>query len=296
MERPGPTLPLDNEGLARRLEEIAGLLEAEEANPFRVRAYRRAAATVRGQPIPIHALLAQRGLEGLTELSGIGASLARAIESLVHTDHLALLDRLRGEAGSVDVFTTVFGLGPELARRIHEELGIESLAELEAAAHDGRLAQVRGLGARRVRNVREALAGRFARRAGPAARRPPVRDEPPAAELLDVDREYREKAGRRTLPLIAPRRFNPTREAWLPMLHTARGERHYTALFSNTARAHELGTIRDWVVIYRDDPGGDGQWTVVTARLGALSGRRIVRGREAECARHYAREGQAKQG
>ena len=60
-----------------------------------------------------------------------------------------------------------------------------------------------------------------------------------------------------------------------------------TALFSNTARAHELGTLRDWVVIYRDDHNGAGQWTVVTARYGALQGKRVVRGRENECTDYY---------
>jgi len=282
----GRQVPLDNEGVARRLEEVAELLEAQDANPFRVRAYRTAAATLRGLERPVSELLASEGLEGLTRLAGIGESLARTIEQLATTDHLGLLDRLRGETGSTDVFETVPGLGPELARRIHEELGIESLAELEIAAHDGRLARVRGMGRRRVRAVRESLAGRFRRPPhlpeGP--RRRPSADEPPVAELLDVDREYRARAARGKLPRIAPRRFNPTGEAWLPILHTERGERHYTALFSNTARAHELGTTRDWVVIYRDDRRGDGQWTVVTGRFGALRGERIVRGREDECA------------
>jgi putative hydrolase len=68
---------------------------------------------------------------------------------------------------------------------------------------------------------------------------------------------------------------------------SAHGERHFTALYSNTARAHQLGTARDWVVIYRDDDGGLGQWTVITATTGGLRGRRVVRGREEECARHY---------
>lgn len=86
---------------------------------------------------------------------------------------------------------------------------------------------------------------------------------------------------------IAPRRFNPTSAAWLPVMHTEREERHYTALYSNTARAHEPGMTHDWVVIYRDDHGGDGQWTVVTARYGDLQGRRIVRGREDECGEFY---------
>jgi putative hydrolase len=138
------------------------------------------------------------------------------------------------------------------------------------------------MGPGRVQAVRESLAGRWRR--GPLVPRAPrpAAAEPPLAELLDVDREYRERTRKKELPLIAPHRFNPTHAAWLPVLHTTRGERHYTALFSNTARAHELGTIRDWVVIYRDDHGGDGQWTVVTARFGPLAGKRIVRGREHE--------------
>ena len=124
------------------------------------------------------------------------------------------------------------------------------------------------------------LAGRFRR--GPqipeSKRQADRADQPAVAELLDVDREYREKAAANRLPTIAPHRFNPQHEAWLPILHTHRDDRHY-----NTARAHELGTTHDWVVIYRDDHDG-GQWTVITAQLGALKGRRIVRRREAECA------------
>jgi putative hydrolase len=103
------------------------------------------------------------------------------------------------------------------------------------------------------------------------------------AELLDVDREYREKAAAGQLERIAPRRFNPTGEAWLPVLHTRRGTRRYTALFSNTARAHDAGTTRDWVVLYHDDGLGEGRHTVITAAFGPLRGRRVVAGRETEC-------------
>ena len=106
----------------------------------------------------------------------------------------------------------------------------------------------------------------------------------PIDELLDIDAQYRHLAGEGQLPRIAPRRFNPTGEAWLPVLHTQRHERHYTALFSNTARAHELGTTHDWVVIYRDDPHADGRSTVITSQFGKLRRLRIVPGREGECA------------
>jgi hypothetical protein len=109
-----------------------------------------------------------------------------------------------------DLFATVPGIGRELARRIRDRLGIETLQELEVAAWDGRLRGVPGLGRGRVLAVRESLAGRF-RRPPPrvAPRRP--EDEPPVAELLDVDLEYRTKAARGELVRIAPQRFNPAR-------------------------------------------------------------------------------------
>ena len=110
----------------------------------------------------------------------------------------------------------------------------------------------------------------------------PGEGNPSVADLLDVDREYRERSKAGTLRRIAPQRFNPTGEAWLPVLHTRRGAAEYTALYSNTARAHQLGTTRDWVVIYRDDGDNSGQWTVVTASTGELRGKRVVRGREQE--------------
>jgi hypothetical protein len=102
-----------------------------------------------------------------------------------------------------------------------------------------------------------------------------------------VDREYRQKVASGDLPVIAPRRFNPKREAWLPILHTMRGDRHYTALFSNTARAHELGKTKDWVVLYYDGRNGEHQCTVITSSRAPFVGKRIVRGREDECFSHY---------
>jgi len=288
-EEPEPD-SLTNADVAERLEQAAELLEAQQANPYRVRAYRTAAHTLRSTPQSVNELLAHGGVEALKELSGVGASLARSIEQLLRTGRLAILERLRGEVAPESVLTTVAGLGPELAARIHEQLGIESLADLELATYDGRLASVPGLGQKRICGIRESLAGRFRR--GPAlpvaTRQRTATDQPPVAELLDVDREFREKAVAGRLPTIAPRRFNPTHEAWLPILHTHRGDRHYTALYSNTARAHELGTTHDWVVIYRDDRRGDGQWTVITSQFGAMKGQRIIRGREKECSQFHA--------
>lgn len=86
------------------------------------------------------------------------------------------------------------------------------------------------------------------------------------------------------MPKIAPRRFNPSGEAWLPILHTERGDWGFTALFSNTALAHALRRVRDWVVIYfHEDSGPEGQRTVGTETRRPLAGQRVVRGRETEC-------------
>jgi hypothetical protein len=169
---------------------------------------------------------------------------------------------------------------------LHDELGLESLADLEAAAHDGRLETIAGFGAKRLAGIRDSLAQRLGR-----VRVPPKVETPPrVAELLDVDREYREKAAAGQLQRIAPRRFNPTGESWLPVLHTRRGSRRYTALFSNTARAHRAGKTRDWVVLYSDNGVGESRHTVITAAFGPLRGCRVVAGREAECISAYERE------
>ena len=110
---------------------------------------------------------------------------------------------------------------------------------------------------------------------------------PPVRDLLAVDHEYRRQARAGRLPLIAPRQLNPSGRAWLPVLHTARKDRRYTALFSNTAAAHLRGRIGDWVVLYYGGNGPPGQVTIVTEWRGPLKGKRVVRGREAECLEVY---------
>lgn len=278
-----------NAELAAALLEVAKLLEAQGASPFRVRAYRNAAETVGGFAAPLWHTVEAEGAAGLEHLPTIGRSIAGSLEHMLRTGKSPLLARLRGDDAAERLFATVADIGPKLAQRIHEQLDIDTLWELEAAAQDGRLAQVRGMGKKRLRAVRESLAGRF-RQTAPVKSKSAAETEweAPVGELLDVDREYRESAAKGRLPRIAPRRFNPTHAAWLPVLHTQRDERHYTAMFSNTARAHELDATNDWVVIYRDDAGNHGQSTVITSNFGALRGKRIVRGRETECAAHHA--------
>jgi hypothetical protein len=76
-------------------------------------------------------------------------------------------------------------------------------------------------------------------------------------------------------------------ESWLPILHTVRNGRHYTALFSNTARAHEQGKTDDWVVLFCDNGDMEHRFTAITSEFGRLQGQRIVAGREAECEKYY---------
>lgn len=265
-----------NADVADRLDELATLVEQQGGSGYRVGAYRRAAASVRRASEPISEVLHQRGIDGLKAIPGVGESIARAIRDLVRHGRLAMLERLRGEGDPVKVLASVPGIGPVLADRLHHDFGIETLEELEAAAHEGRLRRA-GIGDKRLAGIRDSLAHRLAR----VHRPPPTHTRGPTlAEILDVDREYREKAAQGALVRIAPRRFNPRRIAWLPILHTERGGRHYTALFSNTARAHRLGRTDDWVVIYwdGDDGAGEGRCTVITARGQGDLNRRIVRG------------------
>lgn len=285
-----------NREISERLREVAELLSAQGASPFRVGAYRRAADTIAQLGEDVRELVLRSGLGGLVELPGIDRALAGAILELVRTGRLGLLDRLRGTLDPERLFCTLPGVGPTLAHEIHESLHVDTLEALETAAWDGRLAAVPGMGERRVQALKLALAGVLGRArglSGPDAPSTAASPEPPVALLLDVDAEYRRRAAAGELRMIAPRRFNPEGRAWLPILHTERDRWHFTALFSNTARAHQLGRTDDWVIItFADDGHHERQRTVVTETHGPERGRRVVRGREAECS-HLRLEGAA---
>jgi DNA polymerase (family X) len=283
--KPNTTLNLD---IAARLDEVATIFAQQGANRFRVRAYRNAANALRSLRKSMAEIFRREGIEGLERLPGVGASIARAIRDILLHGRLAMLDRLRGESEGIAIRASVPGIGRKLARRFRDDLGIETLEELEMAAHDRRIEKFPGIGAKRLAGIRDSLAqrlGRIRRRAGA-----PVRGRvPPVAELLDIDREYREKAAAGKLAQIAPRRFNPEREFWLPVLHTTQNGRHYTALFSNTAHAHERGKTLDWVVLFCDNGATEHRFTVITSEFGRLQGERIVAGREPECEKYYDR-------
>jgi putative hydrolase len=275
-----------NQQIAGSLEEVSRILSEQGANRFRVQAYVHAADALRLLAEPVAEVLAREGLEGLEKIPGVGDTIAHVIRDIVLHGHSGMLERLRGESDPIAQLSSVPGIGKNTAWKLHEELGIETLQELEAAAHDGRLQKLAGIGTKRLAGIRDTLAQRLGRLPKPRSSSP-LSHEPSLTEVLDVDRQYRTDANAGKIKLIAPKRFNPTGEAWLPVLHTTRGPRHYTALFSNTARAHELGKTRDWVVLFYDGDGSERQCTVITSTFGPLQGRRIVRGREAECEDFY---------
>lgn len=287
----------DNPEIATVLEEIGSLLEAQDANPFRVQAYRKAASTLRDADVSASELVMEGEYQALETLPSIGSGLAGVIQEIVKTGQSSQLRKLQSEIDPSALLSRVPGIGQELARRVIEELGVESLEELELAAHDGRLAEVEGFGQRRIEAVKSSAAGMLSPAARRQARQAAERSQekaqaPSVATILDVDREYRKKASERKLRMIAPKRFNPQNEAWLPVLNTRRGSWSFTALYSNTKRAHDLGKTDDWVVVYYEQDEEEEQCTVVTETSGDLEGMRVVRGREAEGREFYESQGQ----
>lgn len=280
-----------NDEIADVLDEIAVLLDTQGANPYRVQAYRNAAHTVRTAGESVAQMALEGGEEALQELSNVGEGIAGVVAGYVRTGRSTLLERLKGEVAPAKLLTQVPGIGDELAQRIADELDVSTLEELEQAAHDSRLSQVEGFGPERVRNVRVSLAGMLSTAAQRRRRRGAGDDEradgPSVAILLDVDEEYRRKAEAGHLRKIAPKRFNPEGEAWLPILNTERDGWDFTALYSNTKRAHELDKTNDWVVLYFERDGEEDQATVVTETRGPMEGKRVVRGRESESRRYY---------
>ncbi len=283
-----PAIPRENLLVAERLREASQLMSAQGASPYRVNAYRQAAQAIATLPRDVRVLYEAEGVRGLDAIPHVGLGIASAVEEMLVSRRWSQLERLRGEVDAVTLFQSVPGIGPELARRIHSQLGLDTLEALEIAANDGRLDRLPGLGKRRVASIRATL-GEMLGGAAYRSLSSTEAEEPSLDDILDVDREYRHKSSTGELKLIAPKRFNPEGVAWLPILHATRGDWHFTALFSNTALAHRLGRIHDWVVVYfRDGDEIERSRTVVTEHRGPLAGKRVVRGRESECLRHYA--------
>ncbi|HYO16515.1 MAG TPA: DNA polymerase/3'-5' exonuclease PolX [Thermoanaerobaculia bacterium] len=138
---------MDNPEIARTLEEVADILEIQNANPFRIRAYRNAVRTVQSLTTPLRRWVEEN--RPLTDLPGIGKEMANHIREMVETGTLGFRDQLVAEVPrSLIDLMRLPGVGPKKARRFYDEMNICSVDELEAAAKEGRIATIPGFGAK----------------------------------------------------------------------------------------------------------------------------------------------------
>ncbi len=214
---------MENLEIARILEQMADLLEIQDANPFRVRAYRNAARTVGSHAVPIRQMVEQG--EDVTTLPGIGKDLGEHLRELVSTGRLRRLDELAAAVPRTLIEVMALpGVGPKKARRMWQELDVKTLDELERAAGDGRVAALSGFGAKSeqrildgIRRLRE-RSGRVRLDEADRQVRPLVEllNGLPGVERLEVAGSYRrrcETVGDLDLLAVA-RRSGPVMEAF----------------------------------------------------------------------------------
>lgn len=142
---------MDNEAVAQKLEDIGDLLEIEGGVPFKVQAYHKAAHIIETLPQDIVQLVREGDLQ---KIPGVGKSIAEKIAEYVRTGHMAYYDELieRFPPGLVELIS-IPGVGPKRAKMVYEQLGVESVSELKAAAEDGRLRELKGLSAKIEGNI-----------------------------------------------------------------------------------------------------------------------------------------------
>lgn len=152
-------MPVHNADVAAVFDEIADLLEIEGSNPFRIRAYRNAARTLRDLPRDVSMMVAQG--EDLTELPGIGEDLAAKIEEIVATGTAAMLQEHRKKVpATLPELLKIPGIGPKRVAALYRALGIRTLDQLQKAAQDGRLRALPGFGEKTERHILDRLKAR----------------------------------------------------------------------------------------------------------------------------------------
>src|SRR2546426_2817276 len=148
---------MQNPDIARLFDEVADLLEIQDANPFRVRAYRNAARTIRDFPEPI-ADLVRAGTKDLTDIAGIGDDLAEKITDIVSTGELPLRKQLLAKlpAGLLDLLR-ISGLGPKRVKLLFSKLKVRSTADLAKALAAGKVTKLKGFGPKMEEKIRVGL-------------------------------------------------------------------------------------------------------------------------------------------
>lgn len=143
---------VSNAEVAQAFEKIAILLELENANPFRIRAYYNAARVINGLSQPLSDLLAHE--VDLAEYRGIGKDLAEKIKGYMESGHIPLLDQLAGRhPKKITELAQIENLGPKRIQLLHENLGITSLKELKKAAERQQIREVRGFGVKTEQKI-----------------------------------------------------------------------------------------------------------------------------------------------
>ncbi len=150
---------MQNAEIARLLGEVADLLEISAGNPFKVRAYRNAARTVADHPDPLSELVKDEAFD-LTDLPGIGGSIAKEITALLETGTLPQRQQLVATIppGLLDLLR-IPGLGPKRVKLFHDELKVNSVADLKQALAAGKIAKLGGFGPKLLEKIREGVAG-----------------------------------------------------------------------------------------------------------------------------------------
>jgi DNA polymerase (family 10) len=142
--------------VAGLFQEMADLLEFRGDNPFRIRAYRRAAQNLEAYAGDLETLAAA---DRLQELSGVGTDLAQKIREYLATGQMAALERLKREAPrGLTELLQVPGLGPKTAKQLYERLHITTVGQLEAAAKARRLRQLPGFQEKKEENLLKGIA------------------------------------------------------------------------------------------------------------------------------------------
>lgn len=151
-----------NATVAAVFDEIADLLELQDANPFRVRAYRNAARTLLSWPEEMAEWAAQH--RDFDELPGVGKDLASKIGEILQRGSCDQLDRLRARfPRGITELLKIPGLGAKRVHTLYHELGVRSPAQLLSAAREGRIRNVHGFGEASERRLAEAVAGHLER-------------------------------------------------------------------------------------------------------------------------------------
>lgn len=149
-------MPVQNSEIAQIFTEVADFLEIEDANQFRVRAYRNAARTIEGYPDRVYKMV-ESG-DPVDEISGIGEDLAKKINEIVETGNLVFLEELRSRTPqSLIKLLDISGLGPKRVQKLYQELNITNIEDLRAALKAGKVSDIDGFGPKTEENILEAL-------------------------------------------------------------------------------------------------------------------------------------------